>query len=145
MPRDGFCFQGYSLEHEKVPTLMELLFYWGTETINKQEVICNSERWRKESSQGIASKSDMRVPPIKKDGQQKASLKRLSLNIGEDKMGRRMEVALWWLGRKLCWWGNDKCKGPVVGGKNKLGMSEEEKRPLWLETHEGGEEIVLMW
>lgn len=33
----------------------------------------------------------------------------------------------------------------MVGGKNKLGMSEEEKWPLWLETHEGGEEIVLMW
>lgn len=32
-----------------------------------------------------------------------------------------------------------------MGGKNKLGMSEEEKQPMRLETHEGGEEIVQMW
>lgn len=37
------------------------------------------------------------------------------------------------------------CKGPVVvGSKNKLLMSEGEKRPLWLETNEGGGETGQM-
>lgn len=68
MPRDGFWPQWYSLEQEEVPTLMELLFYWEIET-NKQEVICNSKRWRKES-QSVANESDMGAPHIKKDNKE---------------------------------------------------------------------------
>lgn len=40
----GFWAQGYRREHEVIPTLMELMFSWGIETINKREVTCNSKR-----------------------------------------------------------------------------------------------------
>lgn len=34
--------------------------------------------------------------------------------------------------------------GLEMGRKNELGMSEEKRRPVWLESNEGGGEIVGM-